>query len=431
MSAPLRIGIAGLGTVGGGVLAILQENAALIAARCGRKLEVAAVCARDAAKSRGMDLSQIRWVSDPLALAADPGIDIVVEVMGGSEGAAKSLVEAALKQGKHVVTANKALIAHHGIVLAQLAEKQGRVLAFEAAVAGGIPIIKALRDGLAANRFTRIAGILNGTCNYILTTMREEQRDFPEILKNAMALGYAEADPSFDIDGIDAAHKTAILASLAFGTRVDIDAVHVEGIRRVSLRDMKFAEELGYRIKLLGIAERLEGGGILQRVHPCMVPQGSPMGAVDGVYNAVVAECDAAGRMIFEGRGAGAGPTGSSIVADIMDIARGVAYLPFTLPVAQLNSLPHAAMEELRTSYYLRLTVLDKPGVLADITTLCRDEGISVRSFIQHSHKPGEPVQVVLTTHATGEAHMQAALLKITALSSVTELPHMIRIENL
>ncbi len=322
MIRPLSVAVAGLGTVGAGVLAVLRDNADIVTARAGRPIAVTAVSARDRTRDRGIDVGGLRWYDDPVALAADPGVDVVVEVIGGSEGPARQLVEAALEAGKPVVTANKALLAVHGAELAAIAERAGVALAFEAAVAGGIPAIKAVREGLAANRIGRIAGILNGTCNYILTVMRERGREFSEVLADAQKLGYAEADPSFDVDGIDAAHKLAILAALAFGRPVAFDAVHVEGIRRVSALDIAFAGELGYRIKLLGIARRTEHG-IEARVHPCMVPQASPIARVDGVFNAVVAEGDFVGRVMLEGRGAGAGPTASAVVADLIDIARG------------------------------------------------------------------------------------------------------------
>lgn len=427
MSTPLRIGIAGLGTVGAGTLQLLKQNAAMIRERCGREVVVTAVSARDKNKNRGLDLSGIRWVANAQELVA-PDVDVVVELIGGAEGAARELVEAALTNGKHVVTANKALVAHHAVALSSLAEKNKAVLAFEAAVAGGIPIIKALRDGLAANRFTRVAGILNGTCNYILTCMEEQQRSFDDVLKEAQALGYAEADPSFDIDGVDTAHKLAILAALAYGSAPAISEVSVEGIRRITLRDIAFARELGYRIKLLGIAAQTDKG-ILQRVHPCMVPLDSPLAGVHGVYNAVVVEGDAADRMFFEGRGAGAGPTASSVVADIMDIARGAAYAPMTLTSAQLRPFVASPMAELVCEYYLRLSVIDRPGVLAEVTGIFRDNAISLRSFIQHSHQPGEAVQLVLTTHATSEQAMLQATAAIGKLGSVQDSPYLIRIE--
>src|SRR6185312_3716499 len=299
MTRPLSVAVAGLGTVGAGVLTVLRDNADLVTARAGRPIAVTAVSARDRTRDRGVPLGGLRWYDDPVALASDPAVDVVVEVIGGSEGPARELVRAALERRKPVVTANKALMAVHGAELAALAEHASVPLAFEAAVAGGIPVIKALREGLAANRISRVAGILNGTCNYILTVMRERGREFAEVLADAQKLGYAEADPSFDIDGVDAAHKLAILAALAFGRPVAFEAVHVEGIRAISALDIGFAGEFGYRIKLLGIARQTEGG-IEARVHPCMVPQASPLAGVDGVFNAVVAEGDFADRV---GRG--------------------------------------------------------------------------------------------------------------------------------
>ncbi|MBY0407672.1 MAG: homoserine dehydrogenase [Rickettsiales bacterium] len=437
MTTPLRVGIAGLGTVGGGTLSILRTHANLLKQRTGRPIEVVAIAARDQAKKRP-HTEGLRWV-DTLSLATDPSVDVVVELIGGSEGIARELVETALKNGKSVVTANKALIAHHGIHLATLAEASGAVLAFEAAVAGGIPIIKALRDGLSANRFRRVIGILNGTCNYILTQMWETRKPFDIVLKEAQALGYAEAEPSFDVDGIDTAHKLAILTSLAFGTAPAINAVYMEGIRRITLQDMDYAHQLGYAIKLLGIATETEGR-IEQRVHPCMVPAASALGTVPGVFNAILAEGDAVGTIMFEGRGAGAGPTASSVVADIMDIARGVAYKPFTLAVADLASHPSSGqtlsgIESLRCSYYVRLSVIDRPGVLAEVTALFKEENISLRSFLQHSHASGEnekqePVNLVITTHETQESAMLRASAAIAALSSVKEKPYCIRIEN-
>lgn len=430
MTKPLNIAIAGLGTVGSGTLAILQEKAALLEARCGRPLKVVAISARDKNKKRSFDTSKIRWENDPLALAAAPDIDVVVELIGGQEGVARALVEASLKAGKHVVTANKALIAHHGMQIAKLAEDGGVTLGYEGAVAGGIPIIRSLREGLAANRFNHIAGILNGTCNYILTTMWEEKRDFAEVLADAQRLGYAEADPSFDIDGIDTAHKLAIITSLAYGSPLDIKAIHVEGIRNITIRDMEFAHELGYVIKLLGLSLRTKDG-VLQRVHPCMVPKLAAIGRVSGAYNSVIVEGDSVGRIMIEGMGAGEGPTASSVVSDILDIASGAHYKPFTIPVASMRAMPKAPMDSLHTAYYMRLAVTDKPGVLAAVTSIFRDEGISLHSFLQRSHAPGEPVQVVLITHATVELALRKASESIAALDSVIEPPHVIRIEAL
>ena len=429
MSVPLRIGVAGLGTVGAGLLKLLRDNAEVVAARAGRPVEVAAVSARDRGRDRGSDLRGVRWHDDPVALAADPGVDAVVELIGGSEGPARRLVEASLRAGRPVVTANKALLAVHGAALAEVAAAKGVPLAFEAAVAGGIPAIKALREGLAANRIGRVAGILNGTCNYILTVMREQKRGFAEVLAEAQRLGYAEADPSFDIDGVDAAHKLAILAALCFGRPVDFAAVHVEGIRDVNALDIALAEELGYRIKLLGIASRAEGGGVSARVHPCMVPASAPIARVDGVFNAVVAEGDFVGRLVLEGRGAGAGPTASAVAADLIDLARG-RHAPVWGADASLGGSGAALpMERHVGAYYLRLMVLDRPGVIADVTGILRDGAISLEAMLQRGRSPGEAVPVVMTTHDCEEAAMRAALARIAALEAVLERPALIRIE--
>lgn len=429
MTRPLSIGIAGLGTVGGGVLTMLRQNADLIAARAGRPIAVTAVSARDRSRDRGVPLSGLRWYDDPVALAGDSGVDVVVEVIGGSEGPAKALVEAAIAAGKPVVTANKALLALHGAALAAAAEKGGVTLAFEAAVAGGIPVIKALREGLAGNRIKSVAGILNGTCNYILTVMRERGREFAEVLADAQKLGYAEADPAFDVDGIDAAHKLAILAALAFGRPVDFASVYVEGIRRISALDIAFAGELGYRIKLLGLARQTEAG-IETRVHPCMVPANAPIARVDGVFNAVVAEGDFVGRVMLEGRGAGAGPTASAVVADLVDIARGRGTPVWGAASGALTAAPSVPMEAHVGPFYLRLMVVDRPGVIADVSAVLRDAGISMESMLQRGRSPGEAVPVVLTTHETSEAAMRAAIERIGALGAVLEAPALIRIET-
>ena len=430
MTRPLAIAVAGLGTVGAGVVKLLRANADIIAARAGRPIAITAVSARERNRDRGISLSGLRWYEDPVALAADPQVDVVVECIGGSEGPARELVQAAIAAGKHVVTANKALLAVHGAALAQASEARGVALAFEAAVAGGIPAIKTLREGLAANRIQRVAGILNGTCNYILTVMREQKREFAEVLAEAQKLGYAEADPSFDIDGIDAAHKLAILAALAFGRPVDFGAVHVEGIREVSALDIALAEELGYRIKLLGIARR-EEGGISTRVHPCMVPISAPIARVDGVFNAVVAEGDFVGRVMMEGRGAGEGPTASAVVADVIDIARGRFTPVWGAEAAALKPEHSFPMDRHTGAYYLRLMVVDRPGVIADVTGVLRDNAISLESMLQRGRAPGEAVPVVLTTHETSEASVRAALKRIAELNTVMEKPALIRIEAL
>ena len=428
MSRPLSVALAGLGTVGVGVLHLLRENADLIAGRAGRRIAVTAVSARDRGRDRGLTLAGLRWYDEPEALADDPEADVIVEVIGGAEGPARALVERALAAGKPVVTANKALIAVHGAALAARAEASGAALAFEAAVAGGIPVIKVLREGLAANRLSRISGILNGTCNFILTVMRERGREFAEVLAEAQKLGYAEADPAFDIDGIDAAHKLAILAALAFGRPVDFAAVHVEGIRAISALDIALAGELGYRIKLLGIARRT-AAGIEARVHPAMVPAAAPIARVDGVFNAVVAEGDFVGRVMLEGRGAGAGPTASAVVADLIDIARGRVTPVWGAANGALAALPSVGIEAHQGAYYLRLMVVDRPGVIADVTAILRDLGVSLESMLQRGRAPGEAVPVVLVTHETSEIAMRQAITRIAALDVAGERPALIRIE--
>lgn len=430
VSGPLRVAVAGLGTVGAGVLKLLASQADLLQRRCGRPIAVTAVSARDRRRDRGVALDGFRWFDDPVALAREAEADVVVELIGGSDGPARALCNAAVAAGRHVVTANKALLALHGTDLANRAEAAGCALAYEAAVAGGIPIIKALREGLAANRAIRVSGILNGTCNYILTQMRDSGRSFDAVLAEAQQLGYAEADPSVDVDGIDAAHKLALLTALAYGCRVDFDAVHVEGIRHVSAQDIQYAGELGYRIKLLGLTRRLPDG-LEQRVHPCLVPAGAPIAAVDGVFNAVDVSGDAVGDSLLVGRGAGAGPTASAVVADLVDIARGVVLPVFGVPAAGLEPLPTRPMDRHTGAYYLRLSVVDQAGVIADIAAAFRDEAVSLESLLQRGRDPGETVTVVLTTHETGEAALKRAIARIATLASVVEPPRLIRIEPL
>ena len=430
MSGTLRVGIAGLGTVGAGVVKLLAAQSGLLARRSGSAIAVTAVSARNRGRDRGIDIGHLRWHDNPVDLAAADDVDVVVELIGGEDGPAKAVVETAIAAGKHAVTANKALIARHGTALAAAAENAGVALNFEAAVAGGIPIVKAMREGLAGNRHSRVYGILNGTCNYILTEMESTGADFADVLREAQDLGYAEADPAFDIDGVDAAHKLAILTSLAFGCPVDFDAVHVEGIRPVEAIDITFARELGYRIKLLAIAGQTPHG-IAQRVHPCMVPANTPIAHVDGVFNAVVVDGDFVDRTIYEGRGAGEGPTASAVVADIVDIARGIRLPTFSVPAANLEALPTAAMQRHVGPYYIRLVVYDRPGVMADISAILRDERISMESLLQRGRAPDEPVPLVMITHDTEEAAMTSALAKIGALDCVCEPPKMIRIELL
>ncbi|MFA6967107.1 homoserine dehydrogenase [Bosea sp. (in: a-proteobacteria)] len=438
-SQPLRIGLAGLGTVGASVLRILRRQENALAARCGRAIRVTAVSARDRTRDRGVDLGGLHWFDDPVALATSGEIDCLVELVGGSDGPAKAAVEAALAAGKSVVTANKALLAHHGIALATLAEQNGVALAFEASSAGGIPIVKTLREALAGNNVTRLYGILNGTCNYILSRMELEGLTFEACLKDAQRLGYAEADPTFDVEGYDTAHKLAILTSLAFGTQIDAEAIHVEGISSIAPLDLKMADELGYRIKLLGVAERTKTG-IEQRVHPTMVPKSSAIAQVMGVLNAVTVDADAVREITLVGPGAGGDPTASAVVADIADVARGTAGLPFGLPVARLETAARAPMQRHEGGYYVRLAVIDRPGSAAAIATRMAEAEISLESIVQRrseaaaardpAGRSGAPVPVVLITYATSEAAIRAALDKVSADGHVAEPPQVIRIER-
>ncbi len=430
MSEPLKIAVAGLGTVGAGLVKLLASQAALLEARCGRRLVVTAVSARDRHKPRDVDLAQFAWFDDPVEMARSADADVVVELIGGANGPAKALTEAAFAKKRHVVTANKALLAHHGAALAAAAERAGVSLGYEAAVAGGIPIIKALREGLAGNRIERVYGILNGTCNYILTVMRDTGRSFAEVLADAQKMGYAETDPSLDVDGIDTAHKLAVLASLAFGRAVNFEAVSVDGIRNVSPMDLEYARELGFEIKLLAIGRRT-AKGIEQRVHPCMIQAGTPLARVDGVFNAVMVDGDFAGNTVYVGRGAGQKPTASAVASDLVDLARGGRAPAFGVPAAKLAALEVSPMAEHRGRYYIRLMVRDQPGVIADISAALRDERVSLESMLQRGRSATKAVPVVLTTHETVEAAMVRALDRIERLESVIEPPCMIRIEEL
>jgi len=429
MSGALRIGIAGLGTVGAGLVKLLSAQDDLIAARCGRRIEVTAVAARDHAKDRGFSKSRFVWFKDAVELAQSPDIDVFVELIGGTDVAAAA-VEAALNAGKHVVTANKALIAARGAELAKTAEKWGLSLNFEAAAAGGIPIVKALREGLAGNEITRVIGILNGTCNYILTQMEETGRSFAEVLSEAQALGYAEADPTLDVGGGDTAHKLAILASLAFGTVPDMDGVYTQGIERISPIDIGFAREFGHRIKLLGIAS-MTPSGLEARVHPAMIPLGTPLADVMGVLNGVLTESSAAGQSVFEGRGAGGGPTASAVASDLIDIARGSKVAPFGVPSGALKTPARAKLGERQGTFYLRFDVLDKPGVLATIAKCLADKHVSIESMIQRGRAPDEKVGIVIITHDARESDVIAAIKAVEAAGAVVEPPCMIRMERL
>ena len=437
MNAPLRLGIAGLGTVGASVARLVERQGDAFVSQLGRSVQIAGVSARDRTKNRGVDLNAIAWHDDPVGLARSNSIDVFVELMGGEDGAAYQSVRAALETGKGVVTANKALLAKHGVALAQLAEERGAQLSFEAAVGGGIPIVKTLREALAGNRLTRVYGILNGTCNFILTKM-EEGETYAAALKEAQALGYAESDPTFDVEGLDTAQKLAILTSVAFGTVIDRDAVFVEGITAIEPEDLLAAEELGYRIKLLGVAQRTDTG-IEQRVHPTMVPRDCDIARISGVTNAVAVEGDFIGSVILSGPGAGGNATASAVVGDIIDLARGVRVPPLGRPAASLEPYRQARMQAHEGGYYLRLKVRDRPGAFAAIARRMAEAGISLDSILQRNRPIGsapkrstEAVQpVTIITHSTTEQAVRGALANVEAEGEVFGQPQMIRIEAL
>ena len=430
MSDPLRIAIAGLGNVGSGTVQLIIQNGDLLSKRTGRAIKISSISARDKNKDRGFSTADMNWFDDPVTMARDSKADVVVELIGGEGGIAKEVCEEALKSGKHLVTANKALLAVNGESLVSLAESNNLILNYEAAVAGGVPIVKAIREGLAGNNIKRIYGILNGTCNYILTEMRTQRLAFNDVLLEAQKLGYAEAEPSMDVDGIDTSQKLSLLSSLAFGTKINFLGVYTEGIRRISLLDIDYAEELGFRIKLLGSAQRI-GEGIEQRVYPCMVDQRFPIAHVDGAYNAVVAIGDFVQNTMFQGLGAGAGPTASAVVADLIDISHNRRAPIFGVTSKSLISTPEIEIGEHRGPYYVRLMVADRPGVIADITAAFRDEKVSIESMIQRSRSTTEAVPVILILHDCKESEMQKALSKISTLNTVIEKPTMIRIETL
>ena len=439
MTHPLRVGVAGLGTVGASVVRILARQDNALTQRCGRPVRVTAVSARDRGRDRGIDLSRTRWFDDPVELARSAEVDCVVELVGGADGAARATVEAAIAAGRHVVTANKALLARHGMDLARAAEERGVALAFEASAAGGIPVIKTLREAMPGNTISRLYGILNGTCNYILSRMELEGLTFEACLKDAQRLGYAEADPGFDVDGHDTAHKLAILTSLAFGTEIDADAIYVEGISTITPLDLAMAKELGYRIKLLGVAERT-GTGIEQRVHPTMVPRSTAIAQVMGVTNAVTIDADAVKELTLIGPGAGGDATASAVVADIADVASGTIGAPFGRPVDRLEKAARAPMQRHEGGYYIRLTVHDRPGAAAGVATRMAEADISLESILQKRSesaatkdphgRSGAPVPLVLITYAATEAAIRSALDRIAADGLVDEPPQVIRIER-
>ncbi len=438
MEGPLRLGIAGLGTVGASVVQILRRHENDLSAQAGRAIKLAAVCARDRSRDRGVPLDGVAWFDDPVALAKSDDIDVFVELIGGEDGVALESVRAALDSGHGVVTANKALLASHGVDLALIAEAHDAPLAFEAAVGGGIPIIKALREALAGNHITRLFGILNGTCNYILTRMEEDGLTFGECLEDAQRLGYAEADPTFDVEGLDTAHKLAILTSIAFGTRIDKDAIFVEGISAIEPEDIAAADELGYRIKLLGVAQQTESG-IEQRVHPTMVPRDSTIARVSGVTNAVAVEGDSIGSVMLSGPGAGGSATASAVVGDILDIARGIKVPPLGRPAASLEPYRRAKMRAHEGGYYLRLMVRDRPGAFAAIARCMADAEISLESIVQRNRPPksaprshdDEAQAVTIITYETTEAAVRSALERIESEGQISGKPNLIRIERL
>ncbi len=427
MVAPLRLGIAGLGTVGIGVVKIVQRHADLLAARAGRPVIITAVSARDRSKNRDADLSGFAWETDPVDLAKRDDVDVLVEVMGGHDGPAKLATEAALAAGKDVVSANKALLAHHGHELALMAEELGRVIRFEAAVAGGIPVIKALTEGLAGNGMKRVMGVMNGTCNYILTRMQSAGLPYDQVFEEARQLGYLEADPNLDVGGIDAGHKLSLLAAIAFGTKVSFDAVELEGIGAISIDDIRHAEDMGYRIKLLGVAQ-MTGRGLEQRMTPCLVPADHPLGQLQGGTNMVVLEGDSVGQIVLRGAGAGEGPTASAVMGDVMDIARGLRLPTFGQPAKTLQT-PIAAKAATPAPYYMRMTLLDKPGALAKIATALGDAGISIDRMRQYGHADAY-APVLIVTHKATRDDVNHAIGLFAATGVLVGAPVAIRIEE-
>lgn len=433
---PVKVGVLGLGTVGGGTVNVLKRNAEEIARRAGRQIVVTRASARDLSLQRICDTQDIDLTTDPFEIVNDPEIEIVVELIGGYD-LAKKLVLTAIANGKHVVTANKALLALHGNEIFAEASKQGVMVLFEAAVAGGIPIIKAIREGLSGNRIKWLAGIINGTGNFILTEMRDKGRDFADVLAEAQALGYAEADPTFDVEGIDAGHKLTILASIAFGIPLNFDKVFTEGITQITRADVEYAEALGYRIKHLGIARNTENGVEL-RVHPTLIPSRRLIANVDGVMNAVLVCGDAVGPTLYYGAGAGAEPTASAVVADLVDAVRAMTTAPenrvpyLAFQADSVVELPVLSADDIKTAYYLRLTAEDKPGVLADVTRILAAHNISIEALIQKEPLKGESsVSIIMLTQLTLEKEMNAAIAEIEALATVSGKVARIRLETL
>lgn len=428
MSQPLRLGIAGLGTVGVGVVKIIRQQAALLSARTGREITISAVSARSKTMDRGVPLSGYAWEDDPVALATRDDVDVFVELMGGSDGPAKAGTEAAIAAGKHVVTANKAMLALYGQELAEAAEAADVSLRYEAAVAGGIPVIKALTEGLAGNEITRVMGVMNGSCNYILTRMEDSGLSYQDIFAEADGLGYLEADPQLDVGGIDAAHKLAILSSIAFGTKINFDGITLEGIERVSIDDISAAADMGYKIKLLGVAQ-MTGRGLEQRMQPCLVPDTSPLGQLQGGTNMIVLEGDAVEQIVLRGPGAGMGPTASAVMADVCDIARGTKLPVFGVPA---NTLKDAkpAVSTAAAPYYLRMSLVDKPGALAKVATVLGEAGVSIDRMRQYGHADTS-APVLIVTHKAASHAIETALNAMDATGVLASAPVALRIEEL
>ncbi|MEZ5714130.1 MAG: homoserine dehydrogenase [Paracoccaceae bacterium] len=427
MSEPLRLGIAGLGTVGTGVVKIVRQKANILAARSGRPIVITAVSARTRDKDRGVTLKDYAWEDDPVKLATRDDVDVFVELMGGSDGPAKAATEAAIAAGKHVVTANKAMLAHHGQALAEAAEAAGRVIRFEAAVAGGIPVIKALTEGLAGNEITRVMGVMNGTCNYILTRMQGAGLTYEQAFAEADGLGYLEADPELDVGGIDAGHKLSLLSAIAFGTRVDFDGVELEGIGAITIEDIRQAADMGYRIKLLGVAQ-MTGRGLEQRMSPCLVPDNSPLGQLEGGTNMVVIEGDQVGQIVLRGAGAGEGPTASAVMGDVIDIARGFRLATFGKPAVELEQAK-PAKGAVPAPYYLRMLLTDKPGALAKVATVLGEAGVSIDRMRQYGHQDTS-APVLIVTHRTARTALDEALAAMARLDVLEGQPVALRIEQ-
>ncbi len=428
MTTPLRLGIAGLGTVGVGVVKIIQRQSDLLATRCGRPITIAAVSARDRTKDRGVSVDTYGWEDDPTALAVRDDVDIFVELVGGVDGPAVAAVRAAIAAGKDVVTANKAMLAVHGHTLAQAAEDRGRVLRFEAAVAGGIPIIKTLTEGLAGNTIDRVMGVMNGTCNYILTRMENADLTYTQAFEEADALGYLEADPKLDVGGIDAAHKLTLLAAIAYGTQVNFGAVALEGIESITIEDIRRAGDMGYKIKLLGVAQ-MNGRGLEQRMSPCLVPATSPLGQLDGGTNMIVLQGNNVGQIVLRGAGAGAGPTASAVLSDVCDIARGIRVPTFGIPATMLQIAPPATAAS-PARYYLRMGLTDKPGALAKIAAVLGDAGISIDRMRQYDHQGADHAPVLFVTHKAAHDALTTALAVLPKTGVLTGAPVALRIED-